>query len=70
MGSISFQREIFEMNKMELGRSKLHILVYDLSACLNVDSIKLANKIRSLLKMFNYSAVIIKWIQNGNGILW
>ena len=55
---------------MELGRSKLHILVYDLSVCFNVNLIKLANKIRSLLRMFNYSTVIIKWIQNGNGILW
>lgn len=47
---------------MELGRSKVHILVYDLSICFNVNFITLANKIRSLRKMFNNSILIIKWI--------
>lgn len=55
---------------MELGRSKVHIFVFDLSICFNVNFITLVNKIRSLRKMFNNSILIIKWIQNGNGILW
>ena len=47
---------------MELGRSKVHILVFYLSICFNVNFITLANKIRSLRKMFNNSILIIKWI--------
>jgi hypothetical protein len=56
------KRNFFEMNKMELKTSKLHILVCDFSACFNINFIKLANKIRSLLRMFNYSTVAIEWI--------
>lgn len=58
------------MNKMKLKTSKLHILVCDFAVRFDVSFIKLANKIRSLLGMFNYSTMIEKLIQNGNGILW
>ncbi len=61
------KEKFFAINKIT---SKLHILVYDFSTHFNLNFIRLANKIRSLLGMFNYSAMIAKLIQNGNGILW